>query len=54
MQRKLTLALAAAVIAFASCALAGNGSRNNEFTSETAQYCIPQYDSSGVQRAPYC
>ena len=43
-----------AAVRLASCALAGNGSRNNEFTSETAQYCIPQYDSSGVQRAPYC
>jgi hypothetical protein len=54
MQRNLTVALAAAVIAFASCAYAGNGSRDNELTSNAAQYCVPQYDSSGAQRPPYC
>jgi hypothetical protein len=33
---------------------ASNGRRDDGFTSQNSQYCIPQYDSSGAQRAPYC
>ena len=54
MQTYIMIALAAAIIAFASCAHAGNGNRDDERTAKPAQYCVPQYDTSGAQRAPYC
>ena len=47
MSTKITMALVAVVIACASPALAGgNGSRDNGYTSRSAQYCIPQFDDN--------
>ena len=55
MPSKITMALAAAAIAFATSAYAARSHiRDNESASEPAQYCVPQYDSSGAQRPPYC
>jgi len=54
MQTNIMIALAAAAIAFGGWAHAGNGNRDDAFTAKPAQYCVPQYDTSGAQRAPYC
>ena len=55
MLTRIATALAAAVIAFTTFAhAAGNGNRDNEYTPGSAQYCVPQYDSSGAQKVPYC
>jgi hypothetical protein len=44
MSTKITMALAAVVIACASPALAAdNGTRDSEYTFKSAQYCIPQF-----------
>ena len=52
MSSNIALVFVAAVIAFASPALAaGNGNRDNEYKS--AQYCVPQDDVPGAQSV-YC
>ena len=53
---KITLAIISALVACSSTALAASniGSRDDGFVSQTSQYCMPQDDSSGTQRQPYC
>jgi hypothetical protein len=52
---KVMMAVVSAVFAISSPALAAsNGTRDNGFMSQTAQYCMPQYDDSGAQRLLYC
>ena len=52
---RITMIVASAVIAVSSHALAtSNAKRNDGFAPQSSQYCVPQYDSSGAQRAPYC
>jgi len=51
----LAAALAVAVIAFTTSAHAArNGNRDYGHTPRSEQYCVPQYDSSGAQKEPYC
>jgi hypothetical protein len=46
MSTKIMMALLAAVFACASLALAqGDGNRDNEYATKSAQYCVPQYDN---------
>jgi hypothetical protein len=55
MAAKVMMAVVSAVLAISSPALAAsNGTRDNGFMSQTAQYCMPQYDDSGAQRLLYC
>ena len=55
MSTKITIALVAVVIACTSPALAGgNGSRDNGYTSKSAQYCIPQFDDNSDALRVYC
>jgi hypothetical protein len=52
---QMMTAILSFVIALTSPSLAAsNGRRDNGFMSWDSQYCVPQYDNSGVQRAPYC
>ena len=52
---QIMMAILSVVIALTSPSLAAsNGRRDNGFMSRDSQYCVPQYDSSGAQRAPYC
>lgn len=47
---KLAIALALAVgVALGAAAVSLGGA-----TASLAQQCVPQYDSSGAQMAPYC
>jgi hypothetical protein len=51
----LAAALAVAVIALTTSAHAApNGNRDEGYAPRSAQYCVPQYDSSGAQKGPYC
>jgi hypothetical protein len=55
MSTKITMALAAVVIACASPALTtGNGNRSNWYTFKSAQYCIPQFDDNPDALRVYC
>jgi hypothetical protein len=55
MSTKITMALAAVVIACASSALAGgNGNRDNWYASSSAQYCLPQFDDNPDPLRVYC
>jgi hypothetical protein len=55
MSTKITMALVAAVIAYASPALAGgNRNRDNEYTYKTAQYCLPQLDDLPDTTRVFC
>ena len=49
------MAILSVVIALTSPSLAAsNGRCDNGFMSRESQYCVPQDDGSGAQRAPYC
>ena len=55
MSSKITMALVAAIIAFASPALAQiTGKGDNAYTSQYSRHCTQQYDSSGAPKPPYC
>ncbi len=55
MSTKITMALAAVVIACASAALDGrNGIRESWYTSKSAQYCVPQLDDNADAFRVYC
>jgi hypothetical protein len=54
MSAKITMALVAVVIACASPALpGGNGNRDNGYT-QSAQYCVPQFDDNPDALRVYC
>jgi uncharacterized protein YdeI (BOF family) len=54
MSGKITMALAALVIACVPPALAGgNGNRDNGYT-KSAQYCVPQFDDNPDALRVYC
>jgi hypothetical protein len=55
MSTKITMAFVAAVITFASSALAaGTGDRDDQYTCKSAQYCIPQLDEPPGTTRVYC
>ena len=55
MSTKITMAFVAAVITFASSALAaGTGDRDDQYTFKSAQYCIPQLDEPPGTTRVYC
>lgn len=55
MSTKISMALAALIIACASPALAGgDGNRDNWYASSSAQYCLPQFDDDPDPLRVYC
>jgi hypothetical protein len=55
MSTKITMAFVAAVITFASSALAAStGDRDDQYTFKSAQYCIPQLDEPPGTTRVYC
>lgn len=55
MSTKVTMPFVAAIIALAFPAFgAGNSNRDNEHTSKSAQYCIPQFDELPATTRVYC
>lgn len=55
MSTTVTMAFVAAIIALALPALAaGNSKRDNEYTYELAQYCMPQLDELPGATRVFC
>jgi hypothetical protein len=55
MSTTVTMAFVAAIIALALPALAaGNSKRDNEYTYELAQYCMPQLDEFPGATRVFC